>query len=586
MEEAKAASGKDFCPVLQQIAKAKLQFADEPLYQALSKCGLAMHFPIAQLNLDQELSYPCFLPKEQLEAVAGAGFLHKVMGVPLIHADRALPAFWDKFQQLYPHHDLFNTATPVDFQRLLPFYLHGDGGRTYKKDSLLVLSMYSALGSGTAKKPVDLQPLKRRRMDPSECLDESQQLGVNLTGQSLTNRFLFCAMKCELYKNKRHRFNALLDHWGRFLAQLFEEGFTFDGETWRVAILGLTGDAPFLREAGNHDRSFSCVGKKHGSTGLKGVCWLCPAGRSGGPPFEDVRVTSALWTGQCGQSNPLPWSEPGPLLQHLALNELDVASFYRPDLFHVYHAGVGKDFAASAIIYAMKTFYKRRNIHLSVDAINEELKQFLQQTKVRINFGRLTLEMLGYSTARSYPFGHWSKNMDTAVMAKFAEYLCVKNHNGYERDAIRQLIVEACGCINHYMHVLFNAGFFLTESEAWQAIQSGQRFLICFSQLAEACCNQRLCLFKLKPKLHYFAHLIHRSWQQFQVNTESVVNALAESTFMLEDFVGHISRLSRRVSAKKHGLKIYYRYMVAAHYQLKQSVDGKDCKCAICAGLC
>ena len=90
--------------------------------------------------------------------------------------------------------------------------------------------------------------------------------------------------------------------------------------------------------------------------------------------------------------------------------------------------------------------------------------------------------------------------------------------------------------------------------------------------LAEASNRKKLCLWAMKPKLHTLAHIVCTAFQHFTVATDHVINPLAESTFMCEDFVGRVSRLSRRVSAKQHGKKILYRYMVAARLQ---AMDGQ-----------
>lgn len=476
-------------------------------------------------------------------------------------------------RKLYPRHDIFNQHPPVDYSHLLPFYLHGDGRRTYKKDPILILSMFPACGDGTSKNTAELQPVKRPRLSASASSRPTEgcityEPGVNMLGNSLTDRFLFTAMKAELYKDKRSRFTCLLDTWGKHLGQLFNEGFCFNGETWKVAVLGLTGDAPFLREAGNHIRSFSNVGKSATATRLKGVYWLCTAGKSGGPPFEDVRVT-ADWTKHCGPHNPLPWDTPGPLLAHLPVNEDDVASFYKPDMFHVMHAGVLKDFSASALIYICKSVCKQRNIQLSMAKINEQLQEFLQDNKgERLNFKRFTLDLLGYVSSRSFPFGHWNKNMDTATVCKFVQYLCEKNPAKVGEDSILESILDVCSAVGHFMHIVFSAAFFLTESEGWQMIQSGHAFLQSYVRLARKSHAARMCIFSLKPKLHYFAHIIFTALQQFQSDSGSVISPIAESTFMAEDFVGEISRLSRRVSEKQQGRKVLYRYMVAASNQL------------------
>ena len=59
---------------------------------------------------------------------------------------------------------------------------------------------------------------------------------------------MFTALKAEFYKNWRWRFERLVDLWGQYLADLYHVGFELNGKTWKVAVLGITGDAPFLRE--------------------------------------------------------------------------------------------------------------------------------------------------------------------------------------------------------------------------------------------------------------------------------------------------------------------------------------------------
>jgi len=564
---------KDDCPVLRRIASARVADPDEPLFKALKDCGHALDVPVTTLKLDNTFEYPCLHPRDLLFAFANAGSTHRIFGVegPLETVEKSLADFWRRFRLANPTHDLSQLGeTDQNWSRLLPFYLHGDGGRTYKKDPILVLSMYSALGRGTAKRPASTQLGRhaKRKHDDDSSAEEGIECGVNLLGHSYTHRFLYTAMKAEFYKKKNHRFETLIDFWGQHLTDLYTSGLELNGHTWKVAILGLTGDAPFLRETGFHNRSFSNVKKSHSSKSLcKGVCWLCAAGISNGPPFEDVRVTDAQWLETIGPNNPLPWDRPGPLLAYLPVDQEDLASFYRPDLFHILHAGVGKDFAASCIIYFCAKTFKSSRIGLALDHVNLLFRNFLATEKERVNFSNITFELLGYESSRTYPMGHWSKNLDTAVMIKFVEHVAANNLD--PGDPVMQLIVQGSSAINHFMRVLLSAPYWLCESEAWQAIFAGQEFLSAFAGLAQACYHQKLCLFKLKPKLHMFAHIVFRMLQQFRCDTGCTTNPVAEATFMSEDFVGHVSRLSRRVNARRHGHKIYNRYCVAVCQKLR-----------------
>lgn len=589
VEEAKAACKRDPCPVLAKISKAKLESADEPLFQALRGCGLAFDVPKTTVDLDESFKYPCIHPKDLLENIAKKGFLAKTLGVPVAYAERVFESFWKDFQQQFPQHDLF-AVDGVDFSHLVPYYLHGDGGRTYKKDSILICSAFPAFGQGTAKKPVDLEPLpsrplqvksKKRARPQGTNAGNGFEGGINLLGDTLANRFLFAAIKTEYYKKNHDRFVKLIEIWGQWMHQMFREGFTYKGETWRILVLGLCGDAPFLREAGFHNRSFSNVRKSaKATTVLSGVCWLCDAGRTGGPSFENPDIHNAEWVSTTGARNPLPWDdEPGPLLQHLLVNQNDLAAFYLPDLFHIYHFGVGKDFVASSIVYMIKTAFKRNSIAASLEVFNSELATyFSEHKKDRCHFGKkLKLDLLGYVSSKDFPTGHWSKGADTTKLGKVLESISRKvlaNHDDLRDDWILNNISLAAVTIGNFFRMLFKASFKLKPEEAQTAILDGCRFCRLYVLLARTCLSRKLCLFKLKPKFHMLCHILKTMSDQFLVNPNTVVNPLAHSTFQCEDFVGKVARISRRVSPKTHGDKILNRYFVGMQMALMQEASG------------
>ena len=69
-------------------------------------------------------------------------------------------------------------------------------------------------------------------------------------------------------------------------------------------------------------------------------------------------------------------------------------------------------------------------------------------------------------------------------------------------------------------------------------------------------------------------HIVRKMWVRYQIDPNSVTNPLAFSTFQGEDFVGRVARISRRVSAKLHGVKIMHRYLVGIEIALEEEVAG------------
>lgn len=210
---------------------------------------------------------------------------------------------------------------------------------------------------------------------------------------------------------------------------------------------------------------------------------------------------------------------------------------------------------------------------MGLDTVNDLFQKFLREGRERVNFSKFTFDMLGYESSKNFPTGHWSKGLDTAVVMKFIEH--VMTDYGDLANVIPKLILQGSMAINHAMRLLFLSSYWLSEDHAWQTIYAGQEFLHCYAQLARLCLGQNLCLFKLKPKLHMMRHIIVRMLHQFTDDPSCVVNPVAEATFMSEDFVGHVSRLSRRVNARRHGKKIFNRYCVAvANKPAKEEKNG------------
>ena len=560
--DAQAAVKRDPCEVLGRIARVPLSSADMPVYNIFRKHGLVLPIDFSWAKAGNEERYPYINPKTQLEALSD-GYFHRVLGVPVDLASEALTLFWEKFRALHPRHGIFEDCADLDFGRLIPYYLHGDGGRGFKKDPIEILSMFPALGSGSRQHPVHLS--NKRRAQPEI------KLGINLQGASGATRFLFTVLSSLVSKHDDSIFDDLLDIWGKHLKALLNTGFQAAGATWHIAVLGFTGDSPFVKKVGHMNRSFNNVRKTHSSKNAqKGVCWLCHAGFESPAdntfiPFEHLGYMDAAWINTTKLNNPLPWSDGGgALLQYMLVDKADTpAAFFRADFFHVYHAGVGKDFSASAIIYMMKALYGLGGVERDLRAINAALKSWMAQEHTRLHCGFLTQDLLGYNGTREYPEGKWSKNMDTAVVMKFIVYLLqIPEFQAKVRDdEVLQAILTTALAMAEAVKTCFQAEYFMSTEHCQIIIDSGHKFLCGYAGLVSKCFTRKPCLFKLRPKIHYLNHIFLRVFEEWSA-TGTAVNPCAESTFMSEDFVGKTSRISRRVSTRAVATKTLQRYML------------------------
>lgn len=101
--------------------------------------------------------------------------------------------------------------------------------------------------------------------------------------------------------------------------------------------------------------------------------------------------------------------------------------FFLPDLFHIYLAGFGQDFAASCLVYMLPVTFWSSDAH-SVEGqlviLNDAFKLWRKMFKVHTHIATFNRNMLGFPDAsKVYPTGTWSKASDTAKIINFIQYI-------------------------------------------------------------------------------------------------------------------------------------------------------------------
>ena len=120
-----------------------------------------------------------------------------------------------------------------------------------------------------------------------------------------------------------------------------------------------------------------------------------------------------------------------------------------------------------------------------------------------------------------------------------------------------------------FMRTLLKGGLWLTKDEAAVASEAGLYFLQANAKCARVCADRHLCRYNLTQKLQFFHDICLRLHQGVQANLASLQNPLADSNFADEDFVGRVSRLSRRVSPLLRSERTIGRYLVATRGLLR-----------------
>eukprot|EP00439_Symbiodinium_sp_Y106_P012257 s406_g1.t2 len=453
------------------------------------------------------------------------------------HRGPRLQEFWERYRLSEPDHDIW-LYSHFQEDTLVPLLVHGDGGRTDRKDELMVLQFQPMLGFGTRASHKMLRPTAA---------------GVNLRKHTFTTRFLYGVMGKALYRENPACFTSFLTGFMENLAKLFFEGITLQGQHFRFVVLGVKGDLPFLQKAGNLLRTFLNVRKAPEtpkSKPLTGCCFLCLAGTAD-YPFEEF-TDSPKWLQTAGSRNPYPWDALPPLLESTPHIHSNPASLFRLDILHVYHLGVGRDFVASSLVVLLD-LYEASSVPEGLDLMTADLRRFLSQNRRQLHFKIISRDLLGFKKESVFPVGHWSKASDTPILMEFLLWLLQQHRSKMEGNQLFRVIYGAADAMGVFMHTVLQAGLWLTTTEATSVCEAGMHFLKSYGKCSSLAYRRNLTRYNLTPKLHCWHHICLDLKRSLDRGLQFHLSPLADANFADEDFVGRVSRLSRRVSPRLQG---------------------------------
>ena len=124
------------------------------------------------------------------------------------------------------------------------------------------------------------------------------------------------------------------------------------------------------------------------------------------------------------------------------------------------------------------------------------------------------------------------------------------------------------------MRGLYRSGLFIKLDRARDISNSGLLFLRSYAICASMAFARGARRFCMVPKLHFFNHILLELRQQSESKTARwACNPLTYSVQLQEGFIGRPSRLSRRVSARKHAVRTLQRVLACMHAEYKR-VEG------------
>ena len=278
------------------------------------------------------------------------GNLYRLLGGTSVQSSGPmLSEFWANFKSVHPGFELFQSEySHINRSDCIPIYAHADGGRGYKKSEFMVFNWSAVMGNGTGKanrKDPDVRRFRKKR----------DAMQVNLLGHSFSTHYLWATISYTLHKNE-DCFQEMLLQFGADLRECFDKGIDFHGRTIRLVCIGLKADMKLQARAGQMTRWYSTArkapydaNKRNQSSGR--WCWLCLGGDIA-YPYEEIHSENPAWWRSMQVDTEPPWNDECGLVS-FSLKYEKPATFFLPDLFHIYLAGFGQDYAASALVYLL-----------------------------------------------------------------------------------------------------------------------------------------------------------------------------------------------------------------------------------------
>ena len=141
-------------------------------------------------------------------------------------------------------------------------------------------------------------------------------------------------------------------------------------------------------------------------------------------------------------------------------------------------------------------------------------------------------------------------------------------HPGFEDKApVLGAMQDGCVALLSFFQTIHRGNLFLQRQEAASAAGACNLFCNAYVFLARHFFDAGRCRFHLEPSLHMFRHVGHGL--ELLLSRQAPV-CLSPAAFLCEqgeDFIGRISRITRRVSARLTGQRTLQRYCIKLHLE-------------------
>ena len=322
---------------------------------------------------------------------------------------------------------------------------------------------------------------------------------------------------------------------------------------------GGQGDLDWHRQVYTLLRSYAHVGTKY--TGH--ICHACLAGGTG-PLFEDYSEQPA-WTTTTFMQR--PWNPNGPVP-----SLCEIPSFPAPeeliqlDPFHVVKMGIGRSIAGGVLVFLIRQKYfdfpgSTQNFKDRLQRAHASFRLYCISQKKYPSLRSFTKAFLNMKSLASAPWVA-TKGADTTLMLQWLLFyvgLTLQGNPAAEHVQILKSMHALCKATLAATSIMHMHGLWMDRACARLLYIQLMRTLRGYQLLGSRCLSMGYRAFIQKPKNHALHHIAWSIREQLLHGAPLILNPEAFSCEPDEDFIGRVSRLSRKLDVRKQGSRVFSR---------------------------
>ena len=355
------------------------------------------------------------------------------------------------------------------------------------------------------------------------------------------------------------------------LKSLFEDGVCVQGQDWFGACLGMKGDQKWFQKVGGLQRAF------HSQISIGALmCHECLAG-SPERPFEDS-THHPVWEDSCYAVRPFVIPPTWCLVPFEAASanvDGDVLRgpcerFFRRDYFHITKVGILRYLIASSVMLCAKLryFHQRHGPNDRDTLLERAHAHFAFWCKTTQRTPALRSFTPTFFNSKTWDTFGWvnCKASDTSLLLSWLSILLMAFMNdplAPKHVTILRRMKAAVDAARSLSQHIYSHQLWWPKSCGWNCYASMHDFLIQYNACAFLAMHEyQFTGFAMTGKYHALAHI--KTDLLALLQDPSVTLVLSPAMWqcdMNEDIIGKLSRLNRRVSARRSSertLQLYY----------------------------